>query len=105
MILYFVHRFTDGPHLNWTRRTEGEKELPFQVTRLGQCTHVSKLVSLATCSHTDMSWKESFQQGVSNFKKNKYSEALVLFDEVCLSKVCSIQLTVLIQNAGHFTWL
>ncbi|KAG1770428.1 hypothetical protein EDD22DRAFT_865910 [Suillus occidentalis] len=28
-----------------------------------------------------MSWKESFQQGVSNFKKNKHSEALVLFDE------------------------
>ncbi|KAG1734758.1 uncharacterized protein EDB91DRAFT_586908 [Suillus paluster] len=28
-----------------------------------------------------MSWKASFQQGVSNFKRNKYSEALAFFDE------------------------
>ncbi|KAG1890391.1 hypothetical protein F4604DRAFT_1914939 [Suillus subluteus] len=28
-----------------------------------------------------MSWKASFQQGISNFKRNKHSEALVLFDE------------------------
>jgi hypothetical protein len=52
-----------------------------------------------------MFWKASFQQGISNFKKNKYSEALVLFDEVCLSIASSVQLTVLIQNEGHFTRL
>ncbi|KAG1802697.1 uncharacterized protein HD556DRAFT_707046 [Suillus plorans] len=28
-----------------------------------------------------MSWKASFQQGVFNFRRNKHSEALVLFDE------------------------
>ncbi|KAG0706098.1 hypothetical protein DFH29DRAFT_1077240 [Suillus ampliporus] len=28
-----------------------------------------------------MSWKASFQQGVSNFKRNRYSEALAFFDE------------------------
>ncbi|KAG1815957.1 uncharacterized protein BJ212DRAFT_1481016 [Suillus subaureus] len=28
-----------------------------------------------------MSWKASFQQGISNFKRNKHAEALVLFDE------------------------
>ncbi|KAG2119513.1 uncharacterized protein F5147DRAFT_664404 [Suillus discolor] len=28
-----------------------------------------------------MSWKASFQQGVSNFRRNKHAEALVLFDE------------------------
>ncbi|KAG2150467.1 hypothetical protein DEU56DRAFT_780159 [Suillus clintonianus] len=28
-----------------------------------------------------MSWKASFQQGISNFKRNQYSEALAFFDE------------------------
>ncbi|KAG2146480.1 uncharacterized protein EDB93DRAFT_1149293 [Suillus bovinus] len=28
-----------------------------------------------------MSWKASFQQGISDFKRNKHSEALALFDE------------------------